>query len=430
MRIVFFSYGTRGDVQPQVVLASALRERGHQVRVGAPENLRGFVEAAGVEYAPLYGNSQEILESETGRRWLSSGNVRAFMKAAAEIGARIIPEICRNAADATRDADAIVGGTLIEDLSFTLAEKRGVPFLLGHTIPFERTGEYPSPIVTTARLPFAFLNRWTYSLYRKLAWPVNRDLLNPYRQSIGLAPLASTIVTGAGERDYPVLQLWSEHVLPRPADAAPNIRTTGYTRLPPPLRQRLGEATPPAGLVDWLAAGPPPVYLGFGSMPVLDPPAMARQVLAVAEELRVRVILSAGWTDLGAVQHLAGERAFLLRAVDHSWLLPQCAAAVHHGGQGTTAASLEAGVPTVVCSVFADQPFWGARVARMGVGAHVPFARLDQRTLAAALRSSLRDDVRQRAAALGAKLRAEDGTARAVEAMVALLGAPQRQRAA
>ncbi|HVJ93248.1 MAG TPA: glycosyltransferase, partial [Labilithrix sp.] len=121
MRIVFFSYGTRGDAQPQVVLASALRERGYQVRVAAPENLRRLVEGAGVEYAPLSGNSQEILESEAGRRWLSSGNVRAFMKEMGKINARINPDIFKSAVAAASDADAIVGGTLTEDLSFTLA---------------------------------------------------------------------------------------------------------------------------------------------------------------------------------------------------------------------------------------------------------------------------------------------------------------------
>lgn len=430
MRVVFFSYGTRGDAQPQVVLASMLRERGYEVRVAAPENLRGFVEGAGVEYAPLFGSSQEILESEEGRKWLSSGNVRAFMKAIGKINARINPDVFRTALAAAEGADAIVGGTLMEDAAYTLAQKLNVPFVLAHTIPFETTGEYPSPLVTTARIPFAFLNRFTYALFRKLAWDVNRSTMNPFRESLGLQPLATTILAGAHEHGAPVLQLWSEQVLPRPADAASNLTTTGFVRMPPSVRQRLGEATPPAPLVEWLARGKPPVYLGFGSMPVLDPAAMAQEVLAVARELDVRVVLSAGWTDLSQVQSLAGDQLFFLRTVDHSWLLPQCVAAVHHGGAGTTAASLEAGVPTVVCSVFADQPFWGARVTRLGVGAHVPFAKLNRKTLAAALRTVLQDEVRRNASALGERLRAEDGTKAAVDALVQRIGAGTRGVAA
>ncbi len=430
MRIAFLSYGTRGDAQPQVVLASALSARGYRVRVAAPENLRRLVEDAGIEYAPLFGNSQEILESEAGRRWLSSGNVRAFMKEIGAISAKINPQIFESAVRATSDADAIVGGTLAEDLSFTLAQKRDVPFVLAHTIPFEVTGEYACPLVTTARLPFGFLNRLTYGLFRKLGWEVNRSTLNPFRESLGLAPLPTTILGGAHEHVDTILQLWSAHVVPHPADAAPARTTTGYVRMTPETRERLGEATPPAAFVDWLGRGPAPVYLGFGSMPVLDPEGMANAALAVATELDLRIVLSAGWTSSSAVERLANERAFFLRSVDHSWLLRRCVAAVHHGGAGTTAASLEAGIPTLICSVFADQPFWGARVSRLGVGAHVPFAKLDRRTLAGALRDILTEDVRTRAANLGEKLRAEDGTTAAVEAIVKKLGPPRGERAA
>lgn len=433
MRVVFFSYGTRGDAQPQVVLASTLQERGYQVRVCAPENLRAFVEASGIEYAPLFGNSQEILESEDGRRWLRSGNVRAFMKAAAEIVTLVNPEVFKGALAAVQDADAIVGGTLAENLAFTLAEHKKLPLVLGHTIPYETTGAYPSPLVTRARLPLSSLNRLTHALFRKLAWGIHRDTLNPFRVSLGLAPLSSTIVGAAhtrraaaaapgGER---VLQLWSEHVLPHPADAAPHVATTGYLRVPPALRERLGEAKPPPTLVDWLARGKPPVYFGFGSMPVLDPRAMAQQVLDVATALDVRVVLSAGWTRTADMRSLTGDRLRVIDAVDHGWLLPQCAAAVHHGGAGTTAASLEAGAPTLVCSVFADQPFWGERVARLGVGAHVPFAKLSPESLADGLRAVLGDDVRARAASLAARLRGEDGVATAVAAIVARIGAPR-----
>lgn len=430
MRVVFFSYGTRGDVQPQVVLASELRERGFRVRVAAPENLRGFVEASGVEYAPLFGNSQEVLESNEGRKWLSSGDVRAFMKGVAGIMARINPELFKSAAVAAEGADAIVGGTLAENLSFTLAEKGKIPLILANTIPLETTGEYPSAFVTRTQLPFPFLNRLTHKLFRKLAWPTNRDTLNPYRRELGLEPLTTTIVGGAHEHGGTVLQLWSEHVLPHPADAAPGVVTTGYIRMPPSVRARLGEGDPPAQLVDWLAVGPPPVYLGFGSMPVLDPLATAQLVLDVAAEVDVRVVLSAGWTDLSSALHLESDRVRFVRSIDHAWLLPRCIAAVHHGGAGTTAASLEAGVPTVVCSVFADQPFWGERVRRLGVGDHLPYAKLNRKTLAAALRTALRDDVGQRAARLGERLRAEDGTSATVDAIVKRLTTSDRADAA
>lgn len=417
MRIVFFSYGTRGDAQPQVALAAGLRERGFDARVAAPENLRGFVERAGVEYAPLHGNSQAILESEEGQRWLRSGNVRAFMNSMAKIAREIDPQVFASGLEAARGADLVVGGTLIEELSATLAEHLRVPLAFAHTIPSEPTGEYPSPIVTTARLPFAFMNRATYALVRKLAFPLHRDALNVFRRQLGLAPQTATVVGRARELGVPALQLWSRHLVPHAADADAQAVTTGSIRVPAAVRARLGEAEPPAALSAWLAAGPPPVYLGFGSMPMPSLEAFTRDVLTLADELDLRFVVCGGWNDTAAVAHLAGPRAHFVRTVDHAWLFPRCAAVVHHGGAGTTFAAAEAGVPSVVCSFFADQPFWGSRIAALGVGVHLPFKRLNRRTMRAALQRALGNDVRSNAAALARRLRDEDGNTRALDAL-------------
>lgn len=422
MRVVFYSYGTRGDAQPQVALAAGLALHGIDVRVAAPENLRSFVERAGVEYAPLHGNSQEIMESESGQKWLRSGNVRAFMSEAAKLCEKIDPDVFRMGLDAARDADAIVGGTLAEDLAFTLAEHRKIPFAFGHTIPFETTGAYPNPCVTPNPLPFAALNRFTYWLFRKLATGVHAKSLATFRRDLGLPPLPTTVVSRAAELGVPALQLWSEHLVPHPADAAPGAVTTGFLRMPPSVRARLGEAAPPASLTSWIDAGPPPVYVGFGSMPLPTLSEFAADLRAIAEELGIRIALSGGWNDVAAVQHLAGDALQFIEPVDHGWLFPRCAAVVHHGGAGTTAAGLEAGVPTVICSFFADQPFWGARVEKLGVGAHLPIVKLTRPRLTDAVRRVLTDDVRGKAKALGEKLRAEDGNARAVAALVRMLG--------
>lgn len=417
MRIVFFSYGTRGDAQPQVALAAGLQARGFRTRVAAPENLRGFVERAGVEYAPLYGNSQTILESEEGQRWLRAGNVRAFVDSVAKISREIDPHVFASGLEAARGADLVVGGTLIEELSVTLAEHLQVPFTFAHTIPSEPTGAYPCPIVTTTRLPFAFLNRATYALFRKLLFPLHRDSINAFRRQLGLPAQTDTVVSRARELGVPALQLWSPHLVPHPDDAHPQAVTTGAIRVPAAIRARLGEAAPSAELREWLAAGPPPVYLGFGSMPMPTLDAFTRDVLSVAEELDLRFVVCGGWNDTEAVAQLAGRRMHFVRSVDHGWLFPQCAVVVHHGGAGTTFAAAESGVPSVVCSFFADQPFWGKRIAALGAGAHLPFAKLNRRTLRAALQRALGEDTRRNAADLGRRLRAEDGNARALDAL-------------
>jgi sterol 3beta-glucosyltransferase len=427
MRVVFFSYGTRGDVQPQIALAAGLEQHGFKTRIAAPENLRGFVERAGIDYAPLFGNSQEILESESGRRWLESGNVAAFMKEAAAISARIDPEVFRCGLEAARDADAVVGGTLSEDLAFTLAEYRRVPFAFAHTIPIETTGDYANPLVTQRHLPLRLLNRATYGLFRMLAGRLHANALTEFRKKLKLAPRSGTVLSRAAELDVPVLQLWSEHLLPHQTDASPKTVTTGYQRLPHSVRARLGEKAPPKDLLGWLDAGPPPVYVGFGSMPVPSLTQFAEDILDIGESLSVRFALSPGWNELDTVRHLQCDRLHLVPPVDHGWLFQRCVAAVHHGGAGTTAASLEAGIPTVICSFFADQPFWGTRVERLGIGAHLPRAKMTKQSLRNAVRMALTEDMRSRAREIGAKLRAEDGNARAVEALIRML-APARQQ--
>lgn len=421
MRVVFFSYGTRGDAQPQVALAAGLEQRGFKTRIAAPENLRGFVERAGIDYAPLHGNSQEILESDSGKRWLESGNVAAFMKEAAAISSRIDSEVFRCALEAVGDADAIVGGTLAEDLAFTLAEYKRIPFAFAHTIPMETTGDYANPLVTQRKLPLRGLNRATYALFRMLASRMHAKTLAEFRKTLLLPARSGTVVSRAAELDVPVLQLWSPHLLPHQSDASAKTVTTGFQRLPLIVRDRLGEKAPPEDLVRWLDAGPPPVYVGFGSMPVPSLSRFAADILEIGRLLDVRFALSPGWNEIESVKHLQSDGLHLVPPIDHGWLFQRCVAAVHHGGAGTTAASLEAGIPTVVCSFFADQPFWGVRVERLGVGAHLPRFKMNRQSLRTAIETALTDEVRRRAREIGVKLRAEDGNAHAVEALFGML---------
>ncbi|MGH1592357.1 glycosyltransferase (plasmid) [Methylobacterium phyllosphaerae] len=428
MRIVILSYGSRGDVQPQLGLALGLRDLGHDVVIGAPENLRSFVEKAGIAYAKLPGDSLAILQSDQGKLWLSSGDVRAFFKEVAAISHKVMPEICRSALSITAGSDAIIGGTFCEDIAVTLAEHYGKPVCLLHASPHEQTRSFPDPLVTRANLPFGFLNLLTYKLAARLGWNILEPTLNPFRASLSLPPWSSSVLSRSSSTGILTIQMWSQTIVPHAADLPRHVHTSGFVHLPKEARRSLGESTPPAHLTDWLARGQPPVYLGFGSMPVNDPAGLTRTIMKVADQLGVRMVVSAGWAGLGAAQEQVSDRLCFIQNIDHSWLLPQCAAAVHHGGAGTTAATLTAGIPALVCSVFADQPFWGERLRRLGIGAHVPFSALNKVTLASGIRTVLAEGVRMRAAEFGAKLRVEDGNAVALRALSGWLArAPHQQ---
>jgi sterol 3beta-glucosyltransferase len=197
---------------------------------------------------------------------------------------------------------------------------------------------------------------------------------------------------------------------------------TGFWRLPGEVRRRIGEAEP-EDLAGWLAAGPPPVFIGFGSMPVLEPEMVIDMVAEAARLTGLRIVIGKGWSDLpGLAAASLPDNLWLTGAVNHDWLFPQCRAVIHHGGVGTTAAGLIAGRATWIFSVFADQPFWGHRVARLGVGGYNQFVDFDLSHLTFALGELMREDVQQRASALGERLRTEDGLAEAVRLIEKIAG--------
>jgi UDP:flavonoid glycosyltransferase YjiC (YdhE family) len=208
----------------------------------------------------------------------------------------------------------------------------------------------------------------------------------------------------------PILNGWSPRVLPHPPDWGSHLPVTGYWFLDHP-----EDWTPPDGLQDFLDSGPPPVSVGFGSMGGARSEELATSVLRALAKTGDRAVLVTSWGGLGNAD--LPDTVFKANEVPYDWLFPRVRAAVHHGGAGTTAASLRAGAPTVVVPFFTDQSFWGARVASLGVGAHpIPQAKLSADRLAAALEETRGAGMRERARVLGEKIRAEDGVARAVEA--------------
>jgi sterol 3beta-glucosyltransferase len=199
-------------------------------------------------------------------------------------------------------------------------------------------------------------------------------------------------------------------VVPRPSDWDQSAVVTGYWFLDAPAGWQ-----PPPALVQFLQSGPPPVYVGFGSMFMEAGPEKTAIVLKALRLAGQRAVLATGWGGLSPVD--ATDEVFVLEAAPHDWLFPQVAAVVHHGGAGTTGAGLRAGKPSVICPVVGDQPFWGRRVAALGAGPPpVPKATLTVERLADAIRRAVGDDgLRRRAAALGETIRAEDGLGRAVD---------------
>ncbi|MEV4671979.1 glycosyltransferase [Actinomadura sp. NPDC049382] len=406
-RIVIFAAGSRGDIQPCVALGRALRARGDEVRLVASARYAPMAVAAGLELAPLTADPTEILESDAGQELLAGGrNPVKFLGGFRRILGPMAERLLAECSDACKDADLILGPTL-GFLPRHIGEHLGVPWALIHFQPSEPTGAFPHPFVPQARMLGPWGRRASFRAVDEIAWQLSRPFINPWRDaSLGLPRLPLR-----GRRpDGPVLACFSPAVVPRPADWGPGVHLTGYWFLDEP------EWEPPAELAEFLAAGPAPVYVGFGSMVPKD---------SAMTDLTVRTALKLAGVR-GIVQGdpaTSDEHVLAVRDVPHTWLFPRMAAVVHHGGAGTTAAGLRAGVPTVVCPFFGDQPYWGERVAALGAGPRpLPFRAMTVPRLAARIRRAVQDpDVADRADDLGRRIRAEDGVGRAREVIDTLL---------
>jgi sterol 3beta-glucosyltransferase len=418
-RITIIASGTRGDVQPAIALGKALTGTGHRVRILASTGFRDWIEAHGLEAAPSEIDIQALMASEGGQAWVERGHDQlAQQRLMARLLERIGPRLVREAWDASRDADAVIGSFTSDAYTVAIGEKLDIPVLsmpLQPTLIATRDGR----AMTSAPLPgrVSRVNAWFGRLLiEPFPWRLYGRYANELRRELGL-PEQSNRENVAARRRMTILHAVSRHVMPLPADWPRSFHVTGYWFLD----EEAGWAPPPE-LDDFLAAGPPPIAIGFGSMTGADPEGLTRVIVDAVRTSGVRAVLLAGWAGLGGLR--LPREVLALPSVPHDWLFPRMAAVVHHGGAGTTAAGLRAGVPSVIVPAMADQPYWGRRVRALGVGpAPVPRHRLTAERLAAAIRAATADDgMARRAAALGALIRDEDGLAAAVPIIERVLG--------
>lgn len=411
MKILIIAGGSRGDVQPYVALGEGLQTAGHTVCVLAAMNFRELITAHGLEFFAM-NDLTEAMTQERVRELAEQGNLLKMLATTGRGAQHLAHQSAVAGLAAASGSDLLIGGLGGLSVGVALAEKLGVPFIQAYLMPFSPTREFPSVLTP---LPQSRLTRWanglSHRLARQMMWQMLRSADNKARTEVLQIPPAPFWGPFAAlqEQRLPVLYGYSPQVVPQPQDWDAAIHVTGYWFLPPPASWE-----PPADLVDFLQSGPPPIYIGFGSMPSRDPQETASLVMRALALAGQRGILSAGWGGLKAEELPASVR--LVGSLPHEWLFPQMAAVVHHGGAGTTAAGLAAGVPSIVTPFFGDQPYWGRRVHALGAGpAPLPRRRLTADNLAGAIHQAVTDAaMRQRAANLGKRIRAERGVETAV----------------
>jgi sterol 3beta-glucosyltransferase len=413
MQIAITAIGTRGDVQPILALAQGIQSAGHQVRLIAGENFRGWVELHGFDFTPST-DIETLVNSPDGIAWVENGhNSQAQLKYMQRLIEQFGDPIAASIMEGAQGADLLLTGFISESVVQAVAEKYQIPMvrtLLQPYIPTQRGSNILIPLLARQD---SILNRWWGHFGQRIMWLFFR-FANKYRQQWGLKP--HTFASYYAQlRQAPVLQGFSRHVVPPAADIAPYIHTTGFWFL-----DEDGGWQPPQDLSGFLSAGEKPVYVGFGSMPSSDPEKRLHMMIEAVQKSGQRGIIgSIG--DL-SISNLP-ENIFLLKSAPHRWLFPQMAGVIHHGGAGTTAAGLRAGIPALIVPHMADQPYWGRRVHELGVGLK-PIQRylLTADNLAEGIQALVSDpQMKQNAAELGQKVQQERGIENAVMALEGIM---------
>jgi UDP:flavonoid glycosyltransferase YjiC (YdhE family) len=412
MRITIFAAGSRGDIQPCMILGTELQRAGFSVLLAAPENFGHFIQGHELRFHPLRGDVQQIMAGETGRRFMETGSANPLqsIRAMRTMLGPIALKMGEDLYEACHAADALISLAVFAPLAKTIAEIRRIPLILVEPTPLLPTRAFPAPGWPVQRNLGGFHNRLSGLAMLQVLWQWYRPFVNTFRQRFKLPPYPSAsfyqILT---QRTTPLLGAYSPNIIPHPPDWPESVHITGYW-----FSDADPEWRPAPELEAFLDAGDPPVYVGFGSMSGRRPEHLAAIVLEALAESGQRGVLLTGWGGLRAIS--VPENVFVIDSAPHSGLFPRMAAVVHHGGAGTTAEGLRAGVPTVILPFAFDQPFWGARLKALGLGPDpIPQKNLTADRLAQAIQKAVTDPgMKGRAKACGETIRAQDGAGNAV----------------
>jgi len=372
MKVVLAGYGSRGDIEPFAAVGRELVRRGHDVRMAVPPNLVGFVESAGLS-AVAYGPDSRV-EMNPGTDLVRSvlpkmQNPISMLPEVIEHVSQVKTEKSATLTSLADEADLLVAGPKEQGLAANVAEYYGIPLATLHTFP--------------ARL----WSSWQLGSF------IEKNLDDAQRRALGLpeatepAPLPLEI------------QAYDELCLPGPA--AQWVEPDGRRPFVGALTLELA-ADVDGEVVSWIAAGRPPIYFGFGSTPIDSFAETVAMIAAACTQLGERALICGGANDVAGVPHF--DHVQVVGAVNHAAVFPACRAVVHHGGAGTTAAGLRAGIPTLVLWFWLDQPLWAAAVEQLKVGFGRPFAATTRQSLVADLQSILAPHYLARAGEIAAQL--------------------------
>lgn len=442
MNVAIHVVGSRGDVQPFVALGKVLKDTyGHRVRLATHPNFKDFVTENGLEFFSIGGDPAKLMafmvknpglmpgmdslrSGDIGER---RGEVRQMLKgcwrSCYEAGDGLGPAATDNTvedwsrnpvsvAESEANRPFVADAIIANPPSFAhihVAEKMGIPLHIMFTMPYSATQAFPHPLanIQSSNADPNLTNYISYTLIEMLTWQGLGDVINNFRKfSLGLDEIGMWSPLVLQRLKIPHTYCWSPALIPKPNDWRQHISISGFFFL-----NLASNYRPPSDLAEFLDSGPPPVYIGFGSIVLDDPNAMTKLIFEAVRKTGQRALVSKGWGGMGADELGMPDGVFMLGNCPHDWLFKHVSCVVHHGGAGTTAAGISAGKPTVVVPFFGDQPWWGSMVARAGAGPDpLPHKALTADKLAKAIEFCLTPQSQERAKELASKIAQEKGT--------------------
>jgi UDP:flavonoid glycosyltransferase YjiC (YdhE family) len=408
MKFVLAVHGTRGDVEPCAAVGMELQRRGHDVSMAVPPNLIGFIESAGlsgVAYGPDSG-IQINQVAEFVRNLTKAQNPLNLAQAGKELFVEGWAEMGRTLVELADGADLLMTGQTYHGVVANVAEYHNVPIAALHHFPMHVNGQLALPSAPIPRPLIRTVMKGSLRLYSF----VSKDADRTQRRELGLPPTSTAALQRIVDRGGPEIQAYDSALFP-------GLVEEWNGRRPFVGALNMGLHTEPDDeLESWIADGTPPIYFGFGSTPVQSPAETLAMIADVCAELGERALI---YSPVHAAAGVSpAEHVKLVGLIDYSVNLPKCRAVVHHGGAGTTAAGLRAGMPTLILWDVADQPLWGAAVQRLKVGSTRRLSRINGKSLVKAIRSILAPDYVARAREISTQLaNPADAVAKAADLM-------------
>jgi UDP:flavonoid glycosyltransferase YjiC (YdhE family) len=376
MKIVLAAHGTRGDVEPCAAVGLELLRRGHEVRIATPPNLLGFVESAGLSAVGYGPDSQEQVRAVADfvHHAFKPKNPVNFMRSGRDLFIEGWAQMSRTLAAVADGADMLVTGQTYHGVVANVAEYYDIPLAAIHHMPICVNGQLALPSIPSPRPLVRATLRAAWWLY----WRITRDADQTQRRELGLRPTGAPAAKRMAERGSLEIQAYDQVCFP-------DLVAEWNGRRPFVGALTLQLPTDADGQVaKWIRAGTPPIYFGFGSTPVQSPADTAAMIVAACAELGERALIQCDASSLPGIQHRDDVK--LVGSTNYAAIFPLCRAAVHHGGAGTTAATLRAGIPMLILWDVADQPLWAAAATRMKVGCAQRLATITRKSLVAHLR--------------------------------------------